>query len=64
MKPLSIDTLAGMINAEIVRGCESVPSEVTGVSTDSRTINSGDCFFAIKGDNFDGHNFIAQDSLI
>jgi UDP-N-acetylmuramoyl-tripeptide--D-alanyl-D-alanine ligase len=29
-----------------------------GVSTDSRTIKTGDCFFALTGDNFDGHNYI------
>jgi UDP-N-acetylmuramoyl-tripeptide--D-alanyl-D-alanine ligase len=28
------------------------------VSTDSRAIKTGDCFFAIVGDNFDGHNYI------
>lgn len=31
---------------------------VTGVSTDTRTIKEGDCFFAIKGPTFDGHDFI------
>lgn len=30
------------------------------VSTDTRTIKSGDIFFAIKGDQFDGHDFVAQ----
>jgi len=30
----------------------------TGVSTDSRTIKKGDIFFALKGENFDGHNFV------
>jgi UDP-N-acetylmuramoyl-tripeptide--D-alanyl-D-alanine ligase len=29
-----------------------------GVSTDSRTIRTGDCFFAIAGENFDGHDYI------
>jgi UDP-N-acetylmuramoyl-tripeptide--D-alanyl-D-alanine ligase len=33
---------------------------ITGVSTDSRTIKSGDLFFALKGENFDGHKFIAE----
>lgn len=30
------------------------------VSTDTRTIKPGDIFFAIKGDQFDGHDFVAQ----
>lgn len=33
---------------------------VTGVSIDSRTIKLKEAFFCIKGDNFDGHDFIAQ----
>jgi len=32
----------------------------TGVSIDSRTTKAGDCFFAIKGDKFDGHDFISD----
>ncbi len=32
----------------------------TGVSIDSRTTKTGDCFFAIEGDNFDGHNYTAD----
>lgn len=31
---------------------------VSGVSIDSRTIKEGDLFFAIKGDKFDGHDFL------
>jgi len=30
----------------------------TGVSTDSRTTEPGDCFFAISGENFDGHHYL------
>jgi len=33
---------------------------VKGISTNSRNIKNNDLFFAIKGENFDGHNFIAQ----
>jgi UDP-N-acetylmuramoyl-tripeptide--D-alanyl-D-alanine ligase len=33
---------------------------IGGVSTDTRTIRRGDCFFAIVGPNFDGHHFILQ----
>ncbi len=29
-----------------------------GVSVDSRTVNKGDIFIAVKGPNFDGHDFI------
>lgn len=30
------------------------------ISTDSRSIKKGDIFFALKGDNFDGNNFVFQ----
>src|SRR5436305_11656877 len=31
----------------------------TGYSIDSRTISSGDLFIALKGENFDGHDYVA-----
>lgn len=33
---------------------------LSGVSIDSRTIQPGDCFFAIAGDRFDGHDFLEE----
>ena len=33
---------------------------ITGVSTDSREIKNGDLYLAIKGDRFDGHQFLDQ----
>nr|WP_255769353.1 UDP-N-acetylmuramoyl-tripeptide--D-alanyl-D-alanine ligase [Maritalea mediterranea] len=33
---------------------------ITGVSIDSRTIGAGELFVAIKGDRFDGHDFVAK----
>jgi len=35
---------------------------ISGVSIDSRKLSSGELFIAIKGDRFDGHNFI-QDAV-
>ena len=32
---------------------------VTGVSTDSRTVAPGELFVALRGERFDGHDFIA-----
>jgi len=32
----------------------------TGVTTDSRAINSGDLFVALRGERFDAHDFVAQ----
>jgi UDP-N-acetylmuramoyl-tripeptide--D-alanyl-D-alanine ligase len=32
--------------------------KITGISTDTRSLKSGDLFFALKGENFDGHAFV------
>ncbi|KAB0680820.1 UDP-N-acetylmuramoylalanyl-D-glutamyl-2,6-diaminopimelate--D-alanyl-D-alanine ligase [Aureimonas leprariae] len=36
----------------------ALPGGVTGLSIDTRTLKAGDAFFAIKGDRFDGHNYL------
>src|SRR4030095_8451535 len=41
-----------------ISGSPDVP--VLRVSTDSRRIARGDVFFAIKGDKFDGHDFLPE----
>ncbi|MDR3285740.1 MAG: UDP-N-acetylmuramoyl-tripeptide--D-alanyl-D-alanine ligase [Holosporales bacterium] len=40
----------------------SIPydAQISGFSIDSRTIQKGECFVAIKGENFDGHDFIEE----
>ena len=35
-------------------------TKISNISTDSRSINLGDLFFAIKGDRFDGHDFVTK----
>jgi len=40
--------------------CGEIDASAKGVSIDSRTIKPGEVFVAIKGDNFDGYNFIGQ----
>ena len=37
--------------------------KVKGISIDTRTIKKNDLFIALKGPNFDGHNFI-EDALL
>lgn len=34
--------------------------DITGVSIDSRSIKAGDTFVALKGPNFDGHDYVAS----
>jgi len=57
LNQFSLKLLARIINAEpalISAAC------FTTVSTDSRTTRPGECFFAIAGENFDGHDYVAD----
>ena len=51
------ELLKGVTYAEL-KGCAE--SEVSGLTYDSRTVNSGCCFFAVAGTVVDGHNFIGK----
>ncbi len=54
---LTIGQIAGLIGAS---GQYDVSAMVTGYSIDSRTVGAGQLFFAIKGDRFDGHDFVPK----
>ena len=55
---LNLGQIALMLGAELQVNSPHLP--VTGYSIDSRTIKPHELFFAIKGDNFDGHDFVAS----
>jgi UDP-N-acetylmuramoyl-tripeptide--D-alanyl-D-alanine ligase len=55
MKRISIAQAAEWMNAA-TSGMSA--GNLTAVSTDSRTVATGDCFIAIKGENFDGHDYV------
>jgi UDP-N-acetylmuramoyl-tripeptide--D-alanyl-D-alanine ligase len=61
MKELAATRLAeitgGTLRPSSGPGCTRLFS---GVSTDSRSVEAGDCFFAIRGDRFDGHDFLRE----
>jgi UDP-N-acetylmuramoyl-tripeptide--D-alanyl-D-alanine ligase len=46
-----------MVEAMGGRPLGSLPQNISGISIDSRTLKPGEAFFAIKGENFDGHDF-------
>ena len=56
MKEFPIPALAQIIKAKPLTN----NGIFTGVSIDSRTTKAGDCFFAIVGENFDGHDYVAD----
>lgn len=47
----------GKLNAGVFSGKEVL---ITGISTDSRTLQSGDLFIPLKGERFDGHAFLKE----
>lgn len=51
-------TVDDMIAATGARPVGEMPEGVEGISIDTRTLQPGDAFFAIKGDRFDGHDFM------
>jgi UDP-N-acetylmuramoyl-tripeptide--D-alanyl-D-alanine ligase len=61
MKEFSITDLVTIIRAKLpISDSKHDFSSFTGVSTDSRTTKAGNCFFAIPGENFDGHDYICD----
>ncbi len=50
-------TSDAMVEAMEGRPVGTLPAGITGISIDSRTLKPGEAFFAIKGDQFDGHDF-------
>ncbi|MBX9773554.1 MAG: UDP-N-acetylmuramoylalanyl-D-glutamyl-2,6-diaminopimelate--D-alanyl-D-alanine ligase [Xanthobacteraceae bacterium] len=51
-------TVDAMVQAMDATRTGSLPDAITGISIDSRSIGRSDAFFAIKGDNRDGHDFV------
>lgn len=58
---LALEQVARWSAAEIRSGSAAAPGSLaaTGYSIDSRTLKPGDLFFAIRGERFDGHDFVA-----
>jgi UDP-N-acetylmuramoyl-tripeptide--D-alanyl-D-alanine ligase len=54
--PLTPGDIVAATGGQLAQG--NSEQAITGVSIDSRTIGSGDLFIAIRGDRFDGHDFI------
>ena len=52
----SLQTILYGVNIQSLLGATAL--EVTGLQIDSRKVKPGNCFIAIKGVDFDGHNFI------
>ena len=56
MKSIKIKDIVSVTNGSLL--CGNNEDEVTKISIDSRKIEPNDTYIAIKGENFDGNNFI------
>lgn len=52
------EDLERIVNGRLLSAINS--PVITGVSTDSRTLQPGDLFVALRGPNYDGHNYLRQ----
>ena len=55
MEKMMLSEIAACLGADCPKECE-----ITEISTDTRTITEGSLFVAIKGENFDGNEFIEK----
>jgi len=58
MESLTLAQIAAFADGELASGERD--ATVTRVSTDSRTLQSGDLFVPLRGENFDGHKFVER----
>jgi len=61
MKPLTIQQIRQAVRGKFLAPQpEEWPQSINSVCTDTRRIEPGCLFIALRGDNFDGHNFLPQ----
>ncbi len=58
MKKLTLKDFLKLSGAQIVNSEILKEKKISGVSTDSRTVKEHELFFALKGENFDAHDFL------
>jgi UDP-N-acetylmuramoyl-tripeptide--D-alanyl-D-alanine ligase len=51
-------TIEDMVKAMRAEKSGALPADIAGISIDTRSIAKGEAFFAIQGDNRDGHDFV------
>ena len=59
MAPVNNNLWRAADAAEATNGTTSTDWRASGVSIDTRTLNQGDLFIALKGPNFDGHDYVS-----
>jgi UDP-N-acetylmuramoyl-tripeptide--D-alanyl-D-alanine ligase len=54
----TLDTIAAALAAEAVGKLPRGTAELTGITTDTRKIGKGNAFLALRGERFDGHDYL------
>jgi UDP-N-acetylmuramoyl-tripeptide--D-alanyl-D-alanine ligase len=54
----TLDRIADALEAHAFGSLPRGPASVTGITTDTRKIGKGDVFVALKGERFDGHDYL------
>lgn len=57
---LTLQEVIAITGARMIGEPAAAHDIITSVSTDSRTLKPGDCFVALKGENFDAHDYLQQ----
>ncbi len=58
MADFKLSEIIQIVNGQLIKGDPELT--VSGISTDSRKIKRGDLFLALKGEHFDGHQFLNE----
>ncbi|MGQ3686164.1 MAG: UDP-N-acetylmuramoyl-tripeptide--D-alanyl-D-alanine ligase [Candidatus Loosdrechtia sp.] len=59
MKTLSLEEVVKAVSGNLISANGRIPV-INGISTDSRNMKTGDLFFALKGKQYNGHQFVPQ----
>ncbi|MGI8908850.1 MAG: UDP-N-acetylmuramoyl-tripeptide--D-alanyl-D-alanine ligase [Candidatus Sumerlaeaceae bacterium] len=57
---LTLQEVMNATGAKLVGEPATTHDVITSISTDTRSLKPGDCFVALKGENFDAHDFLQQ----
>ena len=55
----SLSQIAEFVGGQLL-ATDAADVQVSGVSTDTRTIKAGDLYVPLSGEHFNGHDFIAD----
>jgi len=58
VETMRLEQLAHLCEAKLLRG--NPDGTIARISTDTRTLTRGDCFIALRGPHFDGHQFLGD----